>query len=160
MRLQKCTFIGVATLILFLIVPIHGKKIHYNKNLKHNHLERIQEPEDSLPSDQSKELRNHLAKHLHDDQDECHKAALHKCGQTFLRAHKLLSYLDDELVAFRTRCGVRTAFFECLKTTREKICSRPFKHYFKVEGDFRKKLTDALWSSRVCILGLKSAKNT
>ncbi|GFY40179.1 uncharacterized protein TNIN_375041, partial [Trichonephila inaurata madagascariensis] len=73
MRLQKCTIIGVAALTLFLIVPTHGKKIHYNKNSKHNHLERIQEPEDSLPSDQSKELRNHLAKHLHDDQDECHK---------------------------------------------------------------------------------------
>ncbi|KAF8763379.1 uncharacterized protein LOC129969230 [Argiope bruennichi] len=156
MRLQKCYFTSVAALILFLIVPSHGKKAHYNRGSKHSHLERIIEKEDILHPDQNKEIHNHLAKH--DDQDECHKAALHKCGQTFLRAHKLLSYLDDDLVAFRTRCGVRTAFFECLKTTREKICSRQYRHLFKVDGEFRKKLTDALWSTRVCVLGLKSVK--
>ncbi|XP_035207380.1 uncharacterized protein LOC118182167 isoform X2 [Stegodyphus dumicola] len=152
MRLHSCTIAGVATLLLCLIVPIQSRKLHHNKESKHGHVERNQESKEG--SERNSDLYNLLAKY--DEQDECHKAALHKCGQTFLRAHKLLSYLDDSMVAYRTKCGVRTAFFDCLKTTREKFCSKRYKHYVNYEPDFRKRLTDALWSSRICVLGIKS----
>ncbi|XP_054710435.1 uncharacterized protein LOC129220117 isoform X2 [Uloborus diversus] len=156
MRLKGCTLAGVTTLLICLLVPTQGRKLHHKSSFKHSHLERIHDSDKSEHHSKDKELFNFVSHH---DDRECHKAALHKCGQTFLRAHKLLSYLDDDRVAFRTKCGVRTAFFDCLKTTREKICERQYKHYYKFEPDFRKKLTDTLWATRVCVLGVKSFRS-
>ncbi|GIY76772.1 uncharacterized protein CDAR_55701 [Caerostris darwini] len=155
MKLQKSTLAGAIVLILFLIVPIQGRRTHYNKTLKHNHIDRALNKEVQLQ--RAEHIYQNLEKHA--PQEDCQKFALHKCGQTFLRAQKLLSYLKTNLVGIRTRCGVRTAFFECLKTTREKLCSRPFKEFNKEDKEFRKRLTTTLWSMRVCVLGMKSAKH-
>ncbi|KAG8191235.1 hypothetical protein JTE90_003248 [Oedothorax gibbosus] len=97
------------------------RKYHHNKASKHSHLEsKFKVSGDSLPYERPHDVHNYL--NSHEEQEECHKAALHKCGQTFLRAQKLLSYLHDENIDFRTRCGVRT------KSGREDLDIRPTKN--------------------------------
>jgi len=87
----------------------------------------------------------------HDDV-ECHKAAVWKCGHVFIRAHKFLDYIGIES-SFEPKCALRTAFFSCLKTSKNKFCH---KHKSPHTEKFRKRLADTLWSTRACLLGVKS----
>lgn len=82
---------------------------------------------------------------------ECHKAAVWKCGHVFIRAHKFLDYIGIE-ESFEPKCALRTAFFSCLKTSKNKFCH---KHRTPHTEKFRKRLADTLWSTRACLLGVK-----
>jgi hypothetical protein len=87
----------------------------------------------------------------HDDV-ECHKAAVWKCGHVFIRAHKFLDYIGIE-ESFEPKCALRTAFFSCLKISKNKFCH---KHKSPHTEKFRKRLADTLWSTRACLLGVKT----
>uniref|UniRef100_A0A4Q8K5E0 U15-Liphistoxin-Lth1a_1 n=1 Tax=Liphistius thaleban TaxID=1905330 RepID=A0A4Q8K5E0_9ARAC len=151
--------VSLATVLLLTPTPSSGRKPHDKEHdLKHKSLT-LTHAERSHHADKTKDLNDHdsdIYNYIdnHEEQVECHKAALHKCGQSFLKAFKLLNFLSEDL-AFQTKCALRTAFFNCLKKIREKMCRRHYKHTYKYENDFRRKLTDALWSTRVCVLGIK-----
>ncbi|XP_021003782.1 uncharacterized protein [Parasteatoda tepidariorum] len=157
MRLRGYTYPSVAIFFLLLIVPLYGRRIHHNKSAK-NELAKSEDFGDFYKYFKLKDIHNLLTDEENDEGEECQIAALHKCGQTFLRAHKILSYINDDVVAYRTICGVRTAFFDCLKTTKERICSKGYKHSYNTDPDFRKKLADALWSARVCVVGVPNKR--
>lgn len=85
--------------------------------------------------------------------DLCHKMALRRCGQNFMRAFNLVEYLSGADY-YNTQCTLRKAFFACLDKLRQKPCRKR-----RISGlddkRFRKKLADALWETRVCVLGIK-----
>ncbi|KAL3214353.1 hypothetical protein MRX96_007152 [Rhipicephalus microplus] len=85
--------------------------------------------------------------------DVCHKVALRRCGQNFMRAFNLVEYLSGADY-YNTHCTLRKAFFACLDKLRQKPC-RKRRASGLDDKRFRKKLADALWETRVCVLGIK-----
>nr|ABY71750.1 secretory protein [Chilobrachys guangxiensis] len=161
MRPQILAVVGsLAALLLLLAAPSSARKIHdkekvpHHKLASHTHTERSHHgSERNDLDDHHTELYNYITSH--EEQVACHRAALHKCGQIFLKAFKLLHYVNKD-VSFQTKCALRTAFFSCLKKIQEKTCRSQNKHVPRYEDNFRQKLTDALWSTRVCVLGVKT----
>lgn len=100
----------------------------------------------------NEEIANVLAQ---SDKVDCHKAAVHWCGRSFTKVSKLLSFLSGDQ-AFQAKCALRKAFFTCLDKIKEKPC-RKYHKYHK-DDNFRKKLADKLWATRVCVLGVKDTK--
>ncbi|XP_076373367.1 uncharacterized protein LOC143258295 [Tachypleus tridentatus] len=93
-----------------------------------------------------------------DETKECHKYALHKCGNVFLRVLKLLHFLKSHH-SYQVKCSLRQAFFTCIQDSRGKPCWR-HKHHINYDLDkFRKKLADNLWATRSCVLLMAGVKN-
>lgn len=89
---------------------------------------------------------------LETSEKECHKEALRWCGRSFTKVFKLLPFLTGKQ-AFNAKCVLREAFFSCLDKVKEKPCRKSRRIY--KDDNFRRKLADKLWSTRVCVLGLK-----
>lgn len=96
------------------------------------------------------ENKNHTEDNVY---DVCHKVALRRCGQNFMRAFNLVEYLSGADY-YNTQCTLRKAFFACLDKLRQKPC-RKRRASGLDDKRFRKKLADALWETRVCVLGIK-----
>ncbi|XP_067145060.1 uncharacterized protein [Centruroides vittatus] len=104
------------------------------------------------PAGHNEEIANVLAS---SDKVDCHKAAVHWCGKSFTKVSKLLNFLSGDQ-AFQAKCALRKAFFTCLDKIKEKPCKK--YHKFHKDDNFRKKLADKLWATRVCVLGVKDAE--
>ncbi|XP_064467170.1 uncharacterized protein LOC135378170 [Ornithodoros turicata] len=85
--------------------------------------------------------------------DLCHKVALRRCGQNFMKVFNLVEYLSGADY-YNAQCTLRKAFFACLDKLRQRPC-RKRRLASLDDRRFRKRLADALWETRVCVLGIK-----
>lgn len=81
----------------------------------------------------------------------CHKVALKRCGNSFMKVFQLFTFLPEEQ-SFHAKCASRTAFYSCLKKFSSRPCMSSW--HFHIEEKFRKRLADNLWSARTCVLGI------
>jgi len=84
----------------------------------------------------------------------CHKVALRRCGQNFMKIFNLVNYLDG-MDHYNAQCALRKAFFACLEKVRQKPCRRRHVGLNYDEKKFTDKLGDAIWATRVCVLGIQ-----
>ncbi|XP_054161725.1 uncharacterized protein LOC128959744 [Oppia nitens] len=84
--------------------------------------------------------------------NECHRAAVWRCGHRFIRAHKFVHLLGKK-DSFEPKCALRSAFFVCLKKSKSRSCHKRRAPHTE---SFRKRLADTLWSTRSCLLGAKN----
>jgi len=84
----------------------------------------------------------------------CHKVALRRCGQSFMKIFNLVDYLDG-MDHYNAQCALRKAFFACLEKVRQKPCRRRHIGLNYDEKKFTDKLGDAIWATRVCVLGIQ-----
>ncbi|XP_022652723.1 uncharacterized protein LOC111246802 isoform X1 [Varroa destructor] len=84
----------------------------------------------------------------------CHKVALRRCGQNFMKIFNLVDYLDG-MDHYNAQCALRKAFFACLEKVRQKPCRRRRQLAPIDEKKFTDKLSEAIWATRVCVLGIQ-----
>ncbi|XP_022246063.1 uncharacterized protein LOC106462958 [Limulus polyphemus] len=111
-----------------------------------------------LPMKRGSQISIISASKTRDETKECHKYALHKCGNIFLRVLKLLHFLRDHH-SYQVKCSLRQAFFTCIQKLRKKPCWHHKHHINYNLRVFRKKLADSLWSTRSCVLLVTSEIN-
>ncbi|OQR79446.1 hypothetical protein BIW11_05729 [Tropilaelaps mercedesae] len=84
----------------------------------------------------------------------CHKVALRRCGQNFMKIFNLVDYLDG-MDHYNAQCALRKAFFACLEKVRQKPCRHRRQLAPIDEKKFSNKLSEAIWATRVCVLGIQ-----
>ncbi|XP_003738985.1 uncharacterized protein LOC100905464 [Galendromus occidentalis] len=84
----------------------------------------------------------------------CHKIALRRCGQNFMKLFSLVHYLDG-MDHYNAQCALRKAFFACHEKLRQKPCKQKKQLANGEEKKFVAKLSEAIWATRVCVLGIQ-----
>ncbi|XP_076335372.1 uncharacterized protein LOC143238750 [Tachypleus tridentatus] len=142
----------VALLGLSLVSISFCSAIHSNDSIAH-----FTQRQPS-PMKRGSQISIITASERRDETKECHKYALHKCGNIFLRVLKLLHFMRDHH-SYQVKCSLRQAFFTCIRKLRKKPCWHRKHHINYNLRVFRKKLADSLWSTRSCVLLITSEIN-
>lgn len=87
---------------------------------------------------------------------ECKKLALWKCGHSMMKASNFLNHHLSKDEAIFLKCSTRNAFFNCLKKTEARYCSKIGMLKYRLAKEpspiFKQKLVKTLWKSNNCLL--------